>query len=264
MRKGLQMENRAENRYPLFAGGRILKKEALWDLRDYAYGSWQLYYGDYTDGVVRGCRVRVEGSRLAVGRGILKFGDYIYLLGEEAVLPCRAENRMLALKAVLEIKRGHPDEIGYGLEFLLDEDMELGEGQIELCRFHLREGSVLRDAYKDFEDMRTEYDTVNLLHATVAGRGQRRLHPEILLRFAKEMQENDKKSMEDTAFCYEIWNHGGEVERALVEAYLRDKGADPDTLPGGEEEVFRKLADILSRGTVRASHRGRQNVIYVE
>ena len=27
-----------ENRYPLFAGGRILKKESLWDLRDYAYG----------------------------------------------------------------------------------------------------------------------------------------------------------------------------------------------------------------------------------
>lgn len=258
------MENRTENRYPLFAGGRILKKEALWDLRDYAYGSWQLCYGDYTNGVIRGCRVRVEGRKLVVGRGILKYGDYIYLLDEEAALPYRAENRMLALKAVFSIMRVNPDEIKYGMEFLLDEDMELRENQVELCRFHLREGSVLRDAYKDFEDMRTEYDTVNLLCATVAGRGQKRLHPEILLGFAKEMKEKDRKSMEDLAFCYEIWNHGGEVEWALLEAYLREKGADPEVSPGGEEEVFQKLADIVSRGTVRASHRGRQNVIFVE
>lgn len=53
-----------ENRYPLFAGGRILKKEALWDLRDYAYGSMQLYYMDYTDGIVRGFDIHVEDQMI--------------------------------------------------------------------------------------------------------------------------------------------------------------------------------------------------------
>ena len=37
MRENVQgVGDSVENRYPLFAGGRILKKEALWDLRDYA------------------------------------------------------------------------------------------------------------------------------------------------------------------------------------------------------------------------------------
>lgn len=95
-----------ENRYPLFAGGRILKKEALWDLRDYSYGGIQLYYMDYTDGIVRGCNVRVEDNCLVVGKGILKYGDFLYLLQEEARVPFAAENRTVALKAVFSVKEG--------------------------------------------------------------------------------------------------------------------------------------------------------------
>ena len=38
-----------EIRVPVFAGRRILKKESLWDIRDYTYAGWQLYYAEYTD-----------------------------------------------------------------------------------------------------------------------------------------------------------------------------------------------------------------------
>lgn len=31
-----------EIRVPVFAGRRILKKESLWDIRDYTYAGWQL------------------------------------------------------------------------------------------------------------------------------------------------------------------------------------------------------------------------------
>ena len=47
-----------KNRFPLFAGRRILKKESLWDIRDYAYTGWQLYYDGYTDGLLNGCARR--------------------------------------------------------------------------------------------------------------------------------------------------------------------------------------------------------------
>lgn len=108
------------NRYPLFAGGRILKKEALWDLRDYAYGSMQLLYMDYTDGIVKGCNVRVEDSHLVVGRGMLKYGNFLYLLPEEVRIPFAAENRMVVLKAVFTVKEGNPDYLSYQVDFLLD------------------------------------------------------------------------------------------------------------------------------------------------
>ena len=35
-----------EIRVPVFAGRRILKKESLWDIRDYTYAGWQLYYSE--------------------------------------------------------------------------------------------------------------------------------------------------------------------------------------------------------------------------
>ena len=152
MRENVQgVGDSVENRYPLFAGGRILKKEALWDLRDYAYGSMQLYYMDYTDGIVRGCSVRVEDNCLVVGKGILKYGDFLYLLREEARVLFAAENRTVALKAVFNVNEGNPDYLSYQVDFLLDQDVERGKNQIEVCRFHLREGSVLREDRKSVE-----------------------------------------------------------------------------------------------------------------
>ena len=159
-----------ENRYPLFAGGRILKKETLWDLRDQAYDSLQLCYMDYTDGIIRGCRLRVDHGNLIVGKGMLKYRDFIFLKREETAIPFTAENRLAVLKAAFAVKEGHPDYRSYQMTFLLEQNPERQENEIELCRFHLREGSLLRDSYRDFSDLQTPYDTINLINATMAGR----------------------------------------------------------------------------------------------
>lgn len=249
-----------ENRYPLFAGGRILKKEALWDLRDYAYGSMQLYYMDYTDGIIRGCNVRVEDNHLVVGRGILKYGDFLYLLREEVRVPFAAENRLVALKAVFTVKKENPDYLSYQVTFLLDQDVERQKNQVELCRFHLREGSVLRDTYKDFADLNTRYDTINLLCATVSGRGQERLHPKILLQFAKEMQERSTNKAVDLAFCFHVLQNEGEVERKVLNAYLQSEQAEAI----GNIQCFERLKGILSGSGNEWTNRQKQRVIFVE
>lgn len=256
-----------ENRYPLFAGGRILKKEALWDLRDYAYGGWQLYYMDYTDGIVKGCDVRVEDNYLVVGRGMLKHGDFLYLLQEEVRVPFAAENRLVALKAVFTVEEGNPDYLSYQVAFLLDQDVERQENQIELCRFHLREGSALRDTYKDFADMGTEYDTINLLYTTVSGRNEERLHPRILLKYAETLQVNDAKNIEDIAFYYHVFQNRGEVERTVVEAYLQDKWGNEITM---DEEIqendicFERLEALLNQRTNNQDKRSKHRVIFIE
>ena len=256
-----------ENRYPLFAGGRILKKEALWNLRDYAYDSMQLYYMDYTDGIVRGCDIHVEDGYLVIGKGILKYGDFLYLLREEVRIPFAAENKLVVLKAVFLIKQDHPDYLSYQVTFLLDQDIERQENQIELCRFHLREGSVLRDTYRDFTDLNTKYDTINLLYATVAGRSKERLHPKILLKFAKEFQIKKAKDIEDIAFCYHILQNKGEVERNVVEAYLQDKWGNEITK--GEEipengMCFEWLETLLNKRADNRDKGQRHRVIFVE
>lgn len=253
-----------ENRYPLFAGGRILKKESLWDLRDYLYGGLQLQYADYTDGVIKGCKIRVEGSELIVGTGIIKCGDFIYLIQEETRVPYKAENCTTVLKAAFEPPKEDSDYRTYDVRFFLDHETECKWNQIELCRFHLREGSVLRDYYKNFSDMGTEYDTVNLIHATVAGREKGRFRPEVLLRFAEEMQSNEEKDDTDRVFCYILLSSNGTVETVLVTAYLEDKGAKLKNKYLNNEKIFEVLSDILNKGSVKKSHDDRQEIIYVE
>lgn len=255
-----------ENRYPLFAGGRILKKEALWDLRDYTYGSLQIVYADYTDGIVRGCAIRVEGNCLIIGKGLLKYGDFLYLMKEEAAVSFMAANRLTVLKAVFSVDGNHPDYLSCKMDFLMDEDAQRQKNQIELCRFHLREGSVLRDVYKDFSDQQTRYDTVILTNATVAGRGEERLHPAVLLRFAEELQERGEKDAADMAFCYEIRNHTGEVERMTVLSYLADKGtARMEAMREWDnEKLIGEMEKILQSGGRTSGWERQKNVIYVE
>lgn len=238
-----------ENRYPLFAGGRILKKESLWDLRDYVYRGWQLHYTDYTDGVIKGCRVKVEGSNLIVEEGMMKYQDFLYLLGEEVRIPITAENRMAVLKASFEVKKGHSDYFTYEVNFFLDYSLERKENQIELCRFHLREGSVLRDTYINFYDMGTEYDTINLIYATVAGKRRRIMHPDILQQYAREMHLLDTKDIADKLFCYHIFQQQGKIQTDLLDAYLYDKKIETtglETGTDGNRVYFEHLAKILS------------------
>ena len=86
-----------EIRVPVFAGRRILKKESLWDIRDYTYAGWQLYYADHTDGLLKGCEIHAEDGRLVIGKGMLKFHDFIYLMMEEEYQYHMTEDEMLYL-----------------------------------------------------------------------------------------------------------------------------------------------------------------------
>lgn len=253
-----------ENRYPLFAGGRILKKESLWDLRDYAFAGLQLQFADYTDGVLNGCQVRVEGQELIIGRGMLKYGDFIYVMQEEAHVVYRGANKLNVLKAVFEEEYGHLDHLTYRVSFLLDEETALNQGQIELCRFHLREGSLLRDTYKDFADMGTEYDTIHLLHSTIAGKRESRLHPQVLMQFAKEMQGHDKKSIEDVAFCYHILQQSGAVEQTVVDAYLNIEQTGNNTPEAKRQQCFSMLESILRCQGNNHNNLQKHKVIFVE
>lgn len=212
-----------ENRYPLFAGRRILRKESLWDVRDYTYAGWQLFYAGYTDGLLSGCSIRAEDGVLVIGRGMLKFHDFIYLVQEEEQVPYRPKSRWQVLKAEFSGDDTNPDYRAYKVRFFLDSDTQLKENEMEMCRFYLREGSALRDTYKNFSDMSTEYDTISLVHATVAGNGEQTLHPAVFMEFAKSLWKVKEKDQSDYGFCSLIWNSCGKVERRAVAAYLSCK-----------------------------------------
>ena len=237
-----------EIRVPVFAGRRILKKESLWDIRDYTYAGWQLYYAEYTDGLLKGCDIRAEDGRLVIGKGMLKFHDFIYLLMEEEEVTYQPKNRWQVLKAEFLEDDTNFDYTAYRVRFFLDEELELGENQMEMCRFYLREGSALRDSYKNFADMSTEYDTVNLICATVAGMGEKTLHPVVVKQFGEELWNMEEKDQFDFGFCSLVWNTQGRVERKVIAAYLSNKmkkAVVDKILSYDNQMVYEKLENIV-------------------
>ena len=225
-----------------------MKKESLWDIRDYTYAGWQLYYAEYTDGLLKGCDIRAEDGRLVIGKGMLKFHDFIYLLMEEEEVAYQPKNRWQVLKAEFLEDDTNLDYKAYRVRFFLDEELELGENQMEMCRFYLREGSALRDSYKNFADMSTEYDTVNLICATVAGMGEKTLHPVVVKQFGEELWNMEEKDQFDFGFCSLVWNTQGRVERKVIAAYLSNKmkKAVVDKIMSYDNQmVYEKLENIV-------------------
>lgn len=237
-----------EMRVPIFAGRRILKKESLWDIRDYTYAGWQLYYAEYTDGLLKGCDIRAEDGQLVIGKGMLKFHDFIYLMMEEERVDYQPKNRWQMLKAEFSEDETNLDYKAYCVRFFLDEELELGENQMEMCRFYLREGSALRDSYKNFADMSTEYDTVNLICATVAGIGEKTLHPLVVKQFGEELWNMEEKDQFDFGFCSLVWNTQGRVERKVIAAYLSNKmkkAVVANIMSYDNQMVYEKLENIV-------------------
>lgn len=253
-----------ENRYPLFAGGRILKKESLWDLRDYAFKSLQLQYSDYTDGIIRGCEIRVEGNKLVIGRGMLKHQDFIYLIENEESIPFVAENRTIVLKAAFDVMDNHMDYHAYHINFFIDYELDRQENQIELCRFHLREGSSLRDRYQDFRDLRTEYDTVNLVDSSISGNGLMGIHPIIINKYIEQLGE--MKDIVDFGFAAIAMQNGGWINRKTLALYLANKmphTSCQEICEWNNNLIVDKLEAILSN-QYESGNNSNKKIIYVE
>ena len=256
-----------ENRVPVFAGRRILKKESLWDIRDYTYAGWQLYYADHTDGLLKGCEIHAEDGQLVIGKGMLKFHDFIYLLMEAEKIAYQPKNRWQVLKAEFWEDETNLDYKAYRVRFFLDEELELEENQMEMCRFYLREGSALRDSYKNFADMSTEYDTVNLIYATVAGVGEKTLHPVVVKQFGEELWNMEEKDQFDFGFCSLIWNTQGRVERKVIAAYLSNKmkkAAVDKIMLYDNQMVYEKLENIVDNMGKFKKEKVNARVIIVE
>ncbi len=235
-----------EHIYPAFERGRIMKKELLWALRDYSYSALQLQYQAYSDGIISGCKVRAEDNYLTVGKGIIKCQDYIFLINKEEQVKYTPTDVFVSLKFRVIFKEELPDYTRYVTEFVLDENLERKQNEIELCRFKLKEGARLRTEYKDFYDIQTEFDTVNLADATWAGIGGSTLSKEVTDYFAREVLKCKDASREDVQFAYLLLQGEGAVSHEVIADYAcRKKGNEKRENIQNLNSPFYELEEIL-------------------
>lgn len=243
-----------EHIYPAFERGRIMKKELLWALRDYSYSALQIRYQDYADGILSGCAIHPEGSTLHILPGMIKCAGFIFLITGEERVSYAPTGEYTSLKFRLKKKEDLPDYTRYLTEFVLDESLERSSNEIELCRFKLKEGAALRTEYKDFYDIQTEYDTINLANATWSCAGQNTLSKDITDYFAQKVLECEKAEEHDIQFAYFLLQGQEAIDYRILTDYIwRKTGVSVrDARKISTKEAFDKLVDILDgirRGT---------------
>ncbi|MGZ0042449.1 DNA and RNA helicase [Paenibacillus ottowii] len=206
---------------PKFEKGRILKTEMLENLRDYPRSFLDIRYQDYSDGIITGMNVTVGEHTLTVGRGIVKHNDKLYLLEQEHEVPYAATGRLSVLKIKFQKEQSTTDFQSYLGEIVIEEE-QANQSELELGRYKLKEGALLRSDYVDFADLATEFNTFNLIEVPHAGTTGPTLSPFMFKMFARELISRGTSDPFDLAFTMLCLNQGF-IEREAVLHYLSSR-----------------------------------------
>lgn len=239
---------------PTFAPG-LLKKEILIALRDLTYTEQMLRYQEYSDGILYGCKLYEENMHVGILSGIIKYAGRIYMLADRTGIPYEPTDSWTALKIRFGTQIQHREYTHFTGQVVLDTNTQILPNEMEMGRFKLKKGSVLRTEYKDFYDMNTEYDTVNLQYVRQAGLGESTLSPEITWYFAREAYSYTQDSALDAAFCGSALN-GKTVTREYIERYVCTRTGQ-EYRKMENEELLEGLENVLRaiRGTAGTRRR---------
>lgn len=194
------------NKIANFEKGKILKKEMLESLRDFPRTFVDLYYRDYSDGVLFGCNIDVNDSNLLINTGAIKHNKKIYIIETPQTIPYSYTNKEIMVKIKFMEEIEDIDFYVNSAEILLEDDMEIKEDELELARFKLKEGAILRENYQDFFDLETEYNTLNIIHVKHSNIGRSTMNPTITSWFSKELMKKESQNMLDIAFSMQGLN----------------------------------------------------------
>lgn len=217
----LEVDMEIKQMIPIFGEGRLLKKDALDLIRDFAPDFISILFGNYGNGVIAGFSVREAEGRILVGPGILKYSCGIFSMKEEAGLVYDGYGRMNRI--VLKYTGGGQShdfkEAGFSLFLTAARESE-GE-EYELGRFCLEEGAALRCSgeYRDFYDLATEFNTLNLLHVPYSCENGSCLSPVIFKLYGKAVLASQKAAPLDISFATACLN-SSRVSLELLDSYL--------------------------------------------
>jgi hypothetical protein len=235
--------NLFENQLPNFGKGRLLKTEMLENLRDFPREFWRIALQNYSNGIITGADLIVGENTITVKPGIIKYGEQIYLLLNPYETPYYHTNREMTIKVILLDTVISSDFTFYKTKILIDELANQGPGELELGRFKLREGALLRSDYTDFFDFITEYNTINIVHVEYAGVRQSTLNPLIMQYFGQLLLKSASENPYDASFAMQCLNQE-RVERNLITFYLAHRLGIP-IKDYSNRELYKYLTSIV-------------------
>lgn len=251
-----------ECKIPLFNPA-PLRKEILESMRDLAISEQAARYSEYSDGILAGCELFEQNMKIGVTNGLVKFAGQVYVLDKPDSVPYQATDAWTVLKIQFGGEKLSRDFSVYEGCLILDENTHVLPNEIELGRFKLKQGSRLRTKYEDFQDMETEYDTVNPFNVPYAGIGEHTLMPVILTYFAREAYPYAHE-VSDLAFCTCCLANSGVMSRESIRLYLWRR-FNLNGVMFDNRELHARLADALAeiKGETRQGGQGQSDGIWM-
>ena len=210
-----------EQNYPQFERLHILRTEALCSIRDRAFDTFPLFMENYGDGIISGCRPITTPNTITLSTGIILYNKFFYLIKEPMSVEYSPTEEYMMMKIIFEPELETENFTQRNVNLTLSHDMEISSNEMEICRFKLKKGAVLRTTYTDFFDRVTEFDTVNTVNVPYAAIGGHTLSPEVLIDFATEAR-NFELSVEDFQFCLEALS-GRRISSAQISLYIEHR-----------------------------------------
>jgi len=189
-----------EQKYPQLERLHVLRTETLVSMRDRAFETLPLYLENFGDGIVSGCRPVTTKDSITLGAGIILYNKFLYLIQEPMSVDYSPTDELAIMKMIFAPEILTENFIQRGIKIELTNDLELADNEIELCRFKLKKGAILRTNYTDFFDRATEFDTINSINVPYAAPNGTTISPDITTHFA-EVASNFELEPEDFAFC---------------------------------------------------------------
>ena len=240
------VKNMFENRYPIFKRGELIDKKELDLLRDNPEEMLKLMYMDRKNGIIKGFEIisDTEKREVKITRGIVKYGENLYKMSEDYIFSMpEVENKYilkLRLMSDIEDKKYY---IRRG-EFILTEEEKILDNEIEITRFITRTGAELRNDYKDFKDLRRDFNLLEIINVKYSSRNEKgTLHPKILKLWGMEASKKENLDIFDINF-YNICLQQDIIEREIIIAYINRKLKN-NKEDYTNEEIYKNLLKIL-------------------
>lgn len=252
-----------EQKYPLLEQLHVLRTSVLCSMRDRAFDLLPLYYQNSSDGIVSGCQLTTNRDSIMLQPGIIYFDGFMYLIKEPMSVPYEPTDEYLMLKMEFIMPENNENFTIREIQLHITHDLELRTGEIELCRFKLKKGALLRTKYVDFFDRVTEFDTINAIYCPYSAVGGPSLSPDITTAFAKAAMNYELEPL-DQSFCLQALQ-GRTMAAPQIRFYLMYRLKMAEAAEGNEalyEGLCAVLQELGAGGAreVRRNRRSRREV----
>ena len=240
------VKNMFENRYPIFKRGELIDKKELDLLRDNPEEMLKLMYMDRKNGIIKGFEIisDTEKREVKIMRGIVKYRETLYKMSEDYIFSMpEVENKYILKLRLMSDMEDKKYYIRRG-EFRLTEEEKILDNEIEITRFITRTGAELRNDYKDFKDLRRDFNLLEIINVKYSSRNEKgTLHPKILKLWGMEASKKENLDIFDINF-YNICLQQDIIEREIIIAYINRKLRN-NKEDYTNEEIYENLLKIL-------------------